>query len=194
MWNLLFQPLRTLYISTTTMPLATERGRVIIYLEGGPSHKVTWLFNHVVFRNNVTDCNHYISNTTVSMFTKLGRVWTYREGLLIITSRGIARLFDKLKRYFHFHNAYGHQTWQMIHNVTWSFNHAVLRDHIRNVISPLPQCLKPPDLAVWWLRVRGFHPYSRTTIIKSHGPLSCDQREVTWQIGKNSQFHKIHDH
>ena len=39
---------------------------------------------------------------------------------------------------------------------------------IRNVISPLPQCLKPPDLAVWWLRVRGFHPHSRTTIIKSH--------------------------
>ena len=30
---------------------------------------------------------------------------------------------------------------------TWSFE---ITWHIKNVLSPLPQCLKPPKLAAWW--------------------------------------------
>ena len=53
-------------------------------------------------------------------------------------ARGLASLRDKLKAlYFHYHSAYGHQTWQLgkepwatsTHNVTVPFGQVILRDY-----------------------------------------------------------------
>ena len=46
--------------------------------------KGTWLFDHVVLRDQVANYNRYISNTTVVMITKLGRIVSYLKRLLII--------------------------------------------------------------------------------------------------------------
>ena len=35
---------------------------------------------------------------------------------------------------------------------------------IRSIISPLPQCLWPPNLAVWWITMRSSHPWSHMTL------------------------------
>ena len=52
----------------------------------------------------------------------------------------LTRSLDKLKAYFHFQNAYAHQTWQdgnlpwgaPIHKITWHFDHVVLKVHVTN--------------------------------------------------------------
>ena len=49
-----------------------------------PTHKITWLFGHLVFQDHVTNWNHYIATITVSVGTKLGRMLTYLERLLLI--------------------------------------------------------------------------------------------------------------
>ena len=41
-------------------------------------------------------------------------------------------------------------------------------------ISPLPQCLWPPNFASWWLPTRDSHPKKHDTLIR----WSC---EITWQ-------------
>ena len=54
----------------------------------------------------------------------------------VITSRSL----DKLKAYLHYHSVYGYQTWQAddlpreasTYNVTPSFGHVVLQDHVTN--------------------------------------------------------------
>ena len=48
------------------------------------AHKVTWPFDHLVLRDQVTNQNHYIFNKTVSMTTKLDRLITNLEKLLPI--------------------------------------------------------------------------------------------------------------
>ena len=50
------------------------------------------------------------------------------------------RSYDKLKAYLHYHNGYGHNTWQdgefpwagSTHEVSWQYNHIALRDHVIN--------------------------------------------------------------
>ena len=85
--------------------------------------------------------------------------------------RGLIRSCDKLKSlYFYYHSAYGHQIWQdgnlrwwaSENKVIWPFDQVVLRDQVAtwsHIIFPLPQCIWPPNLASWWLVMRGFHPY-----------------------------------
>ena len=48
----------------------------------GPTHKVTWPFDHVVLWDDVTNSNHYISTTTMPMTTKLGGMLPYLEWIL----------------------------------------------------------------------------------------------------------------
>ena len=61
--------------------------------------------------------------------------------LLIFWSRDLVMLRDKLKPlYLHYHNIYGHKTWQdgdlplvaSTHKVKWPYNHLVLRDDVTN--------------------------------------------------------------
>ena len=66
-------------MSTTRVPIATKLGRMV-------AHKVIYLFDYVILRDQVTNQNHYISTITVPMTTELGRMLTYLEGLLTIKS------------------------------------------------------------------------------------------------------------
>ena len=60
--------------------------------------------------------------------------------------------------HLHYQSVYGHQTWQdgnlswwpPAHKVTWPFDHVVFWNYIV-IISPLPQCLWPTNLAGWLL-------------------------------------------
>ena len=63
--------------------------------------------------------------------------WSHKT----VLSRGVVRSRDKLKPlYLHYHSAHGHQTWQddslprwaPTYQVTSTFNHVVLRDHVTN--------------------------------------------------------------
>ena len=68
------------------------------------------------------------------------------------------------RHYFQFREAYGHQTYQggdlgwrdPTHKVTWHFD-VVVTCQIKNVKSPLSQSLWTPNLAGWWLWMRGPH-------------------------------------
>ena len=86
------------------------------------THNVTWALYLVVLWGHVTNWNHYISTTRVSIAAKLGRMITYFDGLLPIKS------FDPLI------------TWP--YEMTWQ---------TKSIISPIPQCLWPPNLVGCWL-------------------------------------------
>ena len=90
---------------------------------------------------------------------------------MILRSRGLVGSHDKLKPlYLHYHNAYGDQTledgdlpWKAsIYKVAWTFSLVVLQDHVitKTIISPLSKCLWTPNLAGWWLTLRGSYPQS----------------------------------
>ena len=72
---------------------------------GAPTHKVTWPFDHVILRNQVTNVN-YISTTTVPVHkvTKVGNIMTYIDGSLGIK----LKIGGKLKSfYLPYHIIYG---------------------------------------------------------------------------------------
>ena len=52
--------------STTTVPEATKLGKMVIYLDL-PNHKAIWPFDHLVFRNHVTNYNHISTNTAYDL-------------------------------------------------------------------------------------------------------------------------------
>ena len=69
---------------------------------GASTHKGTWPFDHVTFRDDMTNKSHYISTTTVLMATKVGRMLTYLEVLFHISyitlwSGGLVNSRGKLK-------------------------------------------------------------------------------------------------
>ena len=92
------------------------------------SHKVTQPFGHVVLQDHVTNQNHYICTTTLPITTKLGTMVNYVGGFLTIKP----------------HDPFN--TWSCW--ITWL---------TKTIISPLPQYLWPPNVASWWLSLRGFH-------------------------------------
>ena len=96
--------------------------------------KATWLFDHMVSWDHVT--NHkYISTTTMPMATWHGIVMTYFERLSPIKShQALMTWFCEIM-------------WQM-----------------KNTISPLLQCPWPPNVAGWLNAVRSFHPWHHIII------------------------------
>ena len=112
------------------------------------------------------------------MTTKLGWGYWLTERVshlyiyMTLWSCGFARSHSKLKPlYLPYHNAYGHQTWQSgdyhkgpkSHNpkVTWFCE---ITWQTKTIISPLPQCLRPPNLAKLWVTMSGSYPYSHIII------------------------------
>ena len=80
------------------------------------SHAISYMIlQHVVLQSHWTDKIQYISSYTRPVAKKHGRVVIYREGPPPITSHNllIMRSHDKLETlYLHYHNAYGHKTYQ----------------------------------------------------------------------------------
>ena len=66
--------------------------------------------------------------------------------------------------YFYYHTAFGHQNWQDddFPGFIQSF------DHVKTIISPPPQILWLPSLAVLWFTLRGSFPLSYRTL-RLHG-------------------------
>ena len=70
-------------------------------------------------------------------------------------SRGLPKLYDKLKKYLHYHDAYDHQIQQgchlpwggSTHKVTWPLDHETNQNHYIST-----------TLVVVWLTIRGSHP------------------------------------
>ena len=102
---------------------------------GAPTHKISWPFNHVVLQNDVTIQNHYNSINRVAVATTLCRMVNYLNGALSIKSYNTLIIWTCKV------------TWQM-----------------KTIISLLPDCLLPPNLAGWWLTLRGSDCYSNLTL------------------------------
>ena len=66
--------------------MATKLGRVVTYHE---RHKITWLFDHVIFQDHVTNWNDYNSTNRVTIATKLGSVVSHLDGLLSLKSNDL---------------------------------------------------------------------------------------------------------
>ena len=89
------------------------------------------------------------------------------------------------RRYFQFHKAYGSQTkqgddlgWEdPTDKVTWLFD-VVVTWQIKNIITPLSQGLWIPNLAGWWVRIRGPHPQSHVTL-QYHGHVTNKRRYIS---------------
>ena len=64
------------------------------------------------------------------------------------------------------------------HKVTWHFDIAV-KWQIKKVISPLLQCLCTPNLAGWWLRMRGPHLQSHVNHV-----VTCQVKTLYLHIHK----------
>ena len=63
---------------------------------------------------------------------------------------------------FHYCIAYDHQTWQSCDSfITWSWE---IMLQTKTTISPIPQCLWPPNLVGRWLTLSGSHPQSYLNI------------------------------
>ena len=86
---------------------------------------------------------------------------------MTLWSRDLVRSHGKLESlYLHYQSAYGHQTWQAyldgllpikLHEplIMWSCK---ITWQPKIIVSALPQCLWPPNMASWWLATRDFHP------------------------------------
>ena len=98
------------------------------------THNITLPFGHMVLQNHVTNWKRCISTTTLPMASKPDRMVTNLERLI-----PIILLYLLL-------------TWSC--EIMWQ---------IKN-ISPLPQCLCPPNLTRWWLTLKGFFPYCYSTL------------------------------
>ena len=120
----------TNYISTTIVPMTTKHGRMVTCLEGLPTIKS---FSALIMWSwkVMWQENHSISHTRVLTDTRRGRMITYLDGLLPIKS------FDPF--------------------IAWSCE---IVWQIKSIISSVQQCLWPPDLAGWWLILRGSYRYS----------------------------------
>ena len=145
--------------------------------------KVTWPFDNVVLRDNVSKQNHCISTTAVSKATnEIEPLATRPCGITWQT-----RVITFPLAHFHFHclwppNLVGwwltpHERLLLIKlrdplvtrswKITWQ---------TKAIISWLTKCLLTTNLVGWWLTARNSHPISHMTFWLH------DQREVTWYL------------
>ena len=57
------------------------------------------------------------------------------------------------------------------------------------IISPIPQCLWPPNLEGWWLIFTGLYPYCYYTIWGHDLPRSCDKVKALNIHSYNDSYH-----
>ena len=86
---------------------------------------------------NLSNVKSYTCTLAIPMTTKLGRLVTYSGRNPLSKSRDLLTTWhvtNEKNRYLHFHNSYGHQTWQSgnlwskdpTHCVMWPFDHVVM--------------------------------------------------------------------
>ena len=150
------------YIFTTTLPLATKFGRIVTWLKG--------LLLIKSYDPLITESCKIIWKTKVislqPMITKLGSMMTYlhcHETLSLSTwsckpmwqTEIISPLWlpmpAKLGRVLTYFKG-------ILTKVTWLLSYLILQDQFKNILCSLPQCLLSPNLAGWWLTLRGLSP------------------------------------
>ena len=97
------------------------------------------------------------------------------------------------------HIAYGQQTLQggdlpqgaPTNKVTWPFDHVAFEFlwQIKTIISLLLQCLRPTNLAGWWLTIRASYPSSHMTLWERVFTRSRDKLKPS-----HLHYHKAYDH
>ena len=104
-------------ISTNTMSVVIKCWQV----GDLPLHKLTWCFNHVVFRDQITNWN--ISPLPQCLWwPNLRRWWltlttSYQSNHMMLWVCGLARSCDNITSFHHhYHSFYDYQTW---HNGHW---------------------------------------------------------------------------
>ena len=119
--------------------------------------------------------SNYISTITESMATKLGRLVTYLEGFLSIELLNLLATWQYI-----FTTAVplatepGRLVTYLEVSLPIKLNDPLMKYSYKitlqttNIVSPLTQCLMPPNLAGWWLTIKGSHPYCHT-ILQSYG-------------------------
>ena len=128
------------------------------------------LFHPLVLGDHVTNYNHYICTTTISMASKLDRMVTYLDCLLSVKSNGsiITWFFEITWQtktlYFHYHNDFGHKTWQVMTYLELllpvkSHDHKIKLPckwfwQTNIIISLLTQCLWLSFLAGWGYAIK----------------------------------------
>ena len=129
------------------------------------------------------------------MTTELGRIATYFDGLLPIKSHDLlikrsCKITWQTKYIIHCHSSYDHQTWQVsdlpvgvpTHKITLPFDQVFFAkscDQLKSLISPLPQCLLPPNLLTWSCTF-SYGSYEKLKIYL-HYQNACDQS--SWEGG-----------
>ena len=143
--------------------MATNYGWMVTY--GDLIHKVIQHFDHVILQGHLTNENHYISTIRAAMTTKLDKMVTYLERLLTIKScKDLITWSCKF-------------TWWTKTNISTTrvriatkfalmiiyFNGPIkshdplitrycdIKWQTKSIISPISQCLWPPNLVGWWL-------------------------------------------
>ena len=101
------------------------------------SFEVIKAYNPLNTWDPVTNLKHYITTNTVDRPIKVGKKLTYSG----------RRPFINLHRPL----------------IKWSCG---ISCKLKTFISPLPQCLKSPNVVMWWLRVNVFHVKSFDTLNK----------------------------
>ena len=112
---------------------------------------------------------------------------------MILSSSGLARSRDKSKPfYFHYHNAYGHKTWQdcdlswaaFTDKVSWSYNYVVWWDSMTNgkhyIFTSKMSVATKLDRIVTYLKW--------LLSIKSHYHIITCSCEITWQTTIITKF------
>ena len=127
------------YISTTRLPLPTKRTRMVTYRDG--SHKVTWLFDHVILLDHWKKPWYLYYQSIYGNQTWQDGNLTWRD-----PTHNIKWPFDYVVLLYHVTNwkhlyydsTCDHQTWQggkmpwraRNHDVTCSLNQALLWGHV----------------------------------------------------------------
>ena len=114
----------------------------------------------------------------MAMATKLGRILAYLDGLLPIKSHDPLIFQDHVTKYLHYHNAYGHQTWQdgdllleaANNKVTERSDHVVVQSHLTNE----NHCISTSKVLMTTILDRMIIYFDGLLPVKSHDPL------ITW--------------
>ena len=129
---------------------------------GAHTHKVIWSFDHVVFWDQVTNLNYYISISRMPLTTKLSKMLDYIELLPPIESHKPSMMWSC--------------------KITWQ---------TRSIISPLPQCLWPPNLVGWWLTLRFSYTWSQKTLSTRAFKKLCDKLKPLYLHYHNAYGYQI---
>ena len=149
------------------------------YDQGNSTHNHTWPSDHVVMWGHMTNEKQHISFSGRRIVTKRCRVLTCvvrRSPLklhdsLITWSKEVAYQIETIMSPLF--PSYGHQIWQSgdlwwqesTHGVTWPFEYAVLRGHVKNLKRLISSSPRPTVPKLCRVVIQG----KRALPIKPHG-------------------------